>query len=62
MRISVIRPTTYDRIGPKPDDRKTNTPPVTYLIAIVEEAQEGPQPYKLKTVYTQVSSSESDTS
>ena len=33
--------TDYDRIGPKPDDRKTNTPPVTYLIAIVEEAQEG---------------------
>jgi hypothetical protein len=50
--ISVIRPTAYDQIGLKPDDREINTPPVTHLVTIVEEAQEGPQPGKLKTVYT----------
>jgi hypothetical protein len=62
MGISVTRPTAYDRIGLKPDDREINTPPVTHLVATVDEAQEGPQPCKLRTVYTRISSSESDTS
>ena len=37
-RIAALEVATdYDRIGPKPDQREINSPPVTHQIAVVEE-------------------------
>ena len=55
MGISVDRPFIYDHIGLKPDDREIHTPPVTHLVAVVEETAEGSQSPRLKTKYTRVS-------
>lgn len=55
-RISTVgvtnaQPSVYDQIGLRPDDRKIATPPITYLVTIIEEVAEGAWSPKLKTNY-----------
>ena len=61
MGISVSRPTTYNQIGLKPDNKEIRIPPITHLVATIEERVEGLRSPKLKTLYTRVSSPETDT-
>ena len=43
--------TDYDRIGLKPDQREIKSPPITHLVAVVEEQAENTSPSKLRTSY-----------
>uniref|UniRef100_UPI001F18D6A9 hypothetical protein n=1 Tax=Gulbenkiania mobilis TaxID=397457 RepID=UPI001F18D6A9 len=46
--------TDYDRIGLKPDQREINIPPITYLVAVIEERAENSSSPKLKTNYVRI--------
>ena len=45
----------YDRIGLKPDQREIKSPPITHLVAVMEEQAENTSPPKLRTSYVQIS-------
>ena len=47
--------TDYDRIGLKPDQRKINLPPITHLVAIVDERGKNTSSPKLKPNYVRIS-------
>ena len=47
----------YDRIGLKPDQREIVSPPVTHLVAVIEERAENDSSPKLKTSYVRISES-----
>ena len=47
--------TDYDRIGLKPDQREIRSPPITHLVAVVEEQAENTSPPKLRTSYVRIS-------
>ena len=47
--------TDYDRIGLKPDQREIKSPPITHLVAVVEEQAENTSPPKLITSYVRIS-------
>ena len=47
--------TDYDRIGLKPDQREINLPPITHLVAIVDERGKNTSSPKLKPNYVRIS-------
>ena len=49
--------TDYDRIGLKPDQREINHPPITHLVAVIEEPAKDTFLPILKTKYVRVSES-----
>ena len=51
----------YNQIGLKPNNREIHIPPITHLVATIEEREEGSRSTKFKTIYTWVSSPEMDT-
>ena len=54
--------TDYDRIGLKPDHRDIKSPPITHLVAVVEERAKDASSPKLSTSYVRISEpNESDT-
>ena len=55
MGIFDGRSSVYDQIGLKPNNREIYTPPVTHLIATIEDLVEGSHSPELKTDYAWVS-------
>lgn len=57
MGITNGQPSVYDLIGLKPDDSEIHIPPITHLVATIEDPAEGSpsQPPELRTVYVRVS-------
>ena len=49
--------TDYDQIGLKPDSREIRSPPITHLVAVVEEEAKNTSPPKLRTSCVQISES-----
>ena len=47
--------TDYDQIGLKPDQREIKSPPITHLVAVVEEQAENTCLPKLRTSYVRIS-------
>ena len=47
--------TDYDRIGLKPDQREIRSPPITHLVAVVEEQAKDNSPPMLRTSYVRIS-------
>ena len=47
--------TDYDRIGLKPDQREIKSPPITHLVAVMEEQAENTSPPMLRTNYVRIS-------